>query len=73
MNQAQQKPFYLRDNFAPVEQEISDDNLQVIGSIPPALNGRFLRNGPNTPSLQYYDVSRLCNHAPVVFRKPVIA
>lgn len=47
MNQAQQKPFYLRDNFAPVAQEIYDDSLQVIGSIPPALNGRFLRNGPN--------------------------
>ncbi len=47
MNQAQQKPFYLRDNFAPVEEEISDDHLRVIGSIPSALNGRFLRNGPN--------------------------
>ena len=47
MTQAQEKPFYLRDNFAPVEQEITDENLQVIGAIPPALNGRFLRNGPN--------------------------
>ena len=47
MNQAQGKPFYLRDNFAPVEEEVSDDHLRVIGSIPTALNGRFLRNGPN--------------------------
>jgi carotenoid cleavage dioxygenase len=47
MNQAQQTPFYLKDNFAPVEEEISTDQLQVLGSIPPVLNGRFLRNGPN--------------------------
>ncbi len=47
MNQAIDKPFYLRDNFAPVFEEITDDALQVEGSIPSALNGRFLRNGPN--------------------------
>jgi carotenoid cleavage dioxygenase len=50
MNQAQKKPFYLRDNFAPVEEEITADVLEVVGSIPPALNGRFLRNGPNPRS-----------------------
>ena len=50
MNQAQKKPFYLRDNFAPVVDEITEDHLKVIGSIPPALNGRFLRNGPNPRS-----------------------
>lgn len=47
MNKAQATPFYLRDNFAPVSEEITDDCLTVLGSIPPALNGRFLRNGPN--------------------------
>ena len=51
MNQAiVDKPFYLRDNFAPVEEEITADVLEVVGSIPPALNGRFLRNGPNPRS-----------------------
>lgn len=43
----QTKPFHLKDNFAPVFDEVSDDALQVIGDIPVALNGRFFRNGPN--------------------------
>ncbi len=47
MNQAVEKPFYLIDNFAPVFEEVTDDQLEVIGSIPPELNGRLLRNGPN--------------------------
>lgn len=47
MNQIVEKPFYLQDNFAPVTEEITDDGLEVSGSIPAALNGRFLRNGPN--------------------------
>ena len=50
MNEAQATPFYLRDNFAPVEEETTADVLEVVGSIPPALNGRFLRNGPNPRS-----------------------
>ncbi|MBD6617418.1 hypothetical protein FNW02_16675 [Komarekiella sp. 'clone 1'] len=39
--------FYLTDNFAPVKQEITADNLTVIGELPQELNGIFLRNGPN--------------------------
>ncbi len=40
-------PFYLRDNFAPIFDEYTDTELAVSGSIPPELNGRFFRNGPN--------------------------
>lgn len=47
MNQAVTKPFYLKDNFAPVFEENSENQLQVVGTIPPELNGRLLRNGPN--------------------------
>ncbi|MFU8816752.1 MAG: carotenoid oxygenase family protein [Pseudomonadales bacterium] len=38
---------YLSDNFAPVDREITETGLQVIGEIPRELNGRYLRNGPN--------------------------
>ena len=38
---------YLQANFAPVEQESTITQLQVTGTIPAELNGRFLRNGPN--------------------------
>ena len=39
---------YLHGNFAPVLEERSDDHeLPVTGVIPPDLNGRLLRNGPN--------------------------
>lgn len=41
------KPFWLKDNFAPVFEEITETNLDVTGSIPPELNGRLLRNGAN--------------------------
>ncbi|MFT4615743.1 MAG: carotenoid cleavage dioxygenase-like enzyme [Bacteroidia bacterium] len=47
MNQAVEKPFYLKDNFGPVAQETSADHPEVRGTIPAALNGRLLRNGPN--------------------------
>lgn len=48
---------YLLDNFAPIETEIQTENLQVIGEIPPELNGMFVRNGPNpqfTPIGEYH-------------------
>ncbi|WP_414754964.1 carotenoid oxygenase family protein [Anabaena sp. CCY 9910] len=48
---------YLEGNFAPVHQEITTDNLKVIGEIPPDLSGMFIRNGPNpqwTPIGQYH-------------------
>lgn len=38
---------YLENNFAPVELEITADDLQVIGEIPLDLNGMLIRNGPN--------------------------
>ena len=38
---------YLAGNFAPVRDELSVTDLEVEGSIPPALSGRLIRNGPN--------------------------
>jgi carotenoid cleavage dioxygenase len=39
---------YLQGNFAPVTEERSDDHeLPVTGVIPPDLEGRLLRNGPD--------------------------
>ena len=43
-------PFWLKDNFAPVFDEVTEDNLTVTGEIPKALNGRLLRNGANPQS-----------------------
>src|SRR5262245_10574889 len=40
------KPWWLRQNFAPVEESESFE-LSVEGSIPSALSGLYLRNGPN--------------------------
>ncbi len=37
----------LNGNFAPVDQEITTNALQVIGELPPELSGMFVRNGPN--------------------------
>ncbi len=39
--------FYLSGNFAPVEQEFTISNPEVIGELPKELNGRYVRNGPN--------------------------
>ena len=38
---------YLEGPFAPVRQEMTIYDLQVTGTIPPELNGRFLRVGSN--------------------------
>jgi carotenoid cleavage dioxygenase len=39
---------YLEGNFAPVLEERSDDHpLEVTGALPPDLDGRLVRNGPN--------------------------
>jgi carotenoid cleavage dioxygenase len=38
---------YLAGNFAPVRDEVSATDLPVTGSIPDALRGRYLRNGPD--------------------------
>ncbi|QDU39487.1 Carotenoid cleavage oxygenase [Maioricimonas rarisocia] len=39
--------FFLSENFAPVHEEVTADDLPVRGKIPPELNGMYLRNGPN--------------------------
>jgi carotenoid cleavage dioxygenase-like enzyme len=38
---------FLQGPFAPVEEEITAFDLPVTGTLPPGLNGRYLRNGPN--------------------------
>jgi carotenoid cleavage dioxygenase len=38
---------YLEGNYAPVSQECTTGELPVTGSLPDALCGRYLRNGPN--------------------------
>jgi carotenoid cleavage dioxygenase len=43
-------PFYLRDNYAPVAEEVDAFDLDVVGALPPELNGRFFRNGANPPA-----------------------
>jgi carotenoid cleavage dioxygenase len=42
-----QQSFYMQDNYAPVADEVTAEALVVDGAIPPELNGRFFRNGPN--------------------------
>ena len=41
------KPLHLQGNFAPVKEEISAQNLEVEGAIPPDLRGLCLRKGSN--------------------------
>ncbi len=38
---------YLEGNFAPVADEVTAWDLPVDGTLPEALDGRYLRNGPN--------------------------
>jgi carotenoid cleavage dioxygenase len=38
---------YLDGNFAPVTEELTAFDLDVTGTIPEALNGRYVRTGPN--------------------------
>ena len=40
-------PWHMRGNWAPVHDEISDTELRVDGSIPPELEGTYIRTGPN--------------------------
>lgn len=48
---------YLDGQYAPVTEEITAHDLEVIGRLPPELNGRYLRNGPN-PATAVADPSR---------------
>ena len=38
---------YLQDNFAPVHEELTAHDLEVTGTVPDHLDGRYLRIGPN--------------------------
>ncbi|WP_030451173.1 carotenoid oxygenase family protein [Herbidospora cretacea] len=38
---------YLLGVYAPVQEELTTDQLEVVGEIPKDLNGVYLRNGPN--------------------------
>ena len=38
---------YLSGNFAPIDQEVSESDLLIEGNLPPALEGVYVRNGPN--------------------------
>ena len=39
--------YYLKGNYAPVKELVTETGLEVIGNIPKDLNGLLLRNGPN--------------------------
>jgi len=43
-------PFHLRGNYAPVMEEVTAFDLEVTGTLPPELSGRYLRNGANPQS-----------------------
>lgn len=51
----QANPF-LQGNYAPVHEEITADNLTVVGQLPPEMDGMFVRDGPNPqfPPIKYY-------------------
>ena len=38
---------YLTGPYAPVDRELTATDLPVVGELPPELDGRYLRNGPN--------------------------
>jgi carotenoid cleavage dioxygenase len=40
-------PWFLAGNYGPVADELTVHDLEVTGAIPPALAGRYLRNGSN--------------------------
>lgn len=44
---ADEKPFHLQGNFAPVKQEVTAHDLRVEGALPPELEGLYVRNGAN--------------------------
>jgi carotenoid cleavage dioxygenase-like enzyme len=44
---------YLQGNFAPVAEEVTAFDLPVSGQIPSELEGRFLRNGANSMSIDH--------------------
>ena len=51
---------YVAGNFAPLRSEVTAIDLEVIGQVPEALTGRFLRIGPNP--IDELDLVRLVRH-----------
>jgi len=47
----EQNPFF-EGSFAPVREEVTAFDLPVTGTLPPELNGCYLRNGPNPMGLE---------------------
>jgi carotenoid cleavage dioxygenase-like enzyme len=43
-------PWHLQGNFAPVADEVTLADLEVVGAIPPELDGLYVRNGANPRS-----------------------
>ncbi len=43
-------PFHLRGNYGPVTDEVTTHDLDVIGALPPELDGLYVRNGANPPN-----------------------
>jgi carotenoid cleavage dioxygenase-like enzyme len=43
---------YLEGNFAPVPDEITATDLEVVGQVPAALAGRYVRTGPNPVAVE---------------------
>ncbi len=43
----EEKPSHLRGNGRPITEERTLTDLKVTGAIPPELDGRYVRNGPN--------------------------
>jgi carotenoid cleavage dioxygenase-like enzyme len=48
--------FFRTGNYAPVDDELTEFDLEVDGAIPPDLDGWYLRNGPNprTPTAHWF-------------------
>ena len=42
--------FWQQGNFRPVSEEVTETNLKIEGSLPPELNGLYVRNGTNSSS-----------------------
>ena len=38
---------FLQGNYAPVHEEFTADHMTVIGTLPPEMDGMYVRNGPN--------------------------
>lgn len=50
MTSTETRPWYLRDNYAPVERELDVVGLEVWGRVPEELDGTYMRNGFNPVS-----------------------